>query len=110
MHVRHLDLRHLPGGLASEDPMRKLGLTLFLLALLPGCTVFFGDDDSSGDACGGEPAPQNAPGGGVALPPQSGGLRNPIYGDCEFFGCGGGVVDGVGSPPASPRAALALPD
>jgi hypothetical protein len=93
--------------------MRTLGLSLLLLALLPGCTVFFGDDDSSGDSCSAPVPPSNAGADGVALPPQSGGLRNPTFGDCEFFGCGGGggVLDSSGSPPASPRAAPTdLPD
>jgi hypothetical protein len=90
--------------------MRTLGVTLVFLALLPGCSVFFGDDDATGDDCS-TPVPGTNAGDGVALPPPNGGgLRNPTFGDCEFFGCSGGGLDGTGAPPPAPRAATAVPD
>jgi hypothetical protein len=82
--------------------MRTLSLTSLLvlaLALLSGCTVFFGDDDDADDDCS-QPVPNAGAGDGVALPPGggTGGLRNPTYGDCEFFGCGVGLDDGTDLP------------
>jgi hypothetical protein len=91
--------------------MRTLGVTLFLCALLPGCSVFYGDDDDTGDDCmSPTPGGTTAPGDGIGFPAGGGGLRNPTYGTCEFFGCNGGGLEGVGSAPSSPRAATDAPD